>query len=200
MQSAEENPIVDQKTFNEACMKGNFELAKIIYQKACEKNISILMRPAFPDACYHGDLQILEWMREKALQNQEQLYMFNNAIFRMACKRGREDVVKWLYTFARQNGENIDVHSDYYDAFEKACVNGHLTIAQWLHGVSPVEQLYLDIALYKALSAKQKDIALWLVDIGATITQSDFDLLIYMDKKNTKHVEKEQIQKFFNYT
>jgi hypothetical protein len=169
--------------FYQACLYGNLEMAKWLYEN--QSNINIF--EAFRCACSTGQINICKWLYNidntivknpsfctlfkfvcnKGNKIYEWLYEIGineisttimNEIFSIACSNGYINVIKWLYT--KCTIYNIEQN------FTKACEAGHLSICEWLYETFKINiRAKHDFIFRQTCQAGQLKIAQWIMKV-----------------------------------
>lgn len=150
-----ETCIANRTVFNEetlkqhlkcACKMGDLQFVKILAKNNEHLN------DGFCEACTHGHLQVVAHLCEQGVD----IHDGNDNGFQCACVNGHLNVVKYLVKqginvhdgknyalrLASENGhlqivkylveeEGVEINSERFDCFYKACTNNHLSVVQY---------------------------------------------------------------------
>ena len=123
----------------------------------------------FFEACSHGDIQVLEWLRVH--QRFKKVKALDNEGFRRAARHGQLKVLQWLVIFDRFTVN--DVRACDNEAFRLAAGNGHLNVLQWLiqefnltlkDAMACDNEAFISASYYGHVHVQK-----WLKDFGVTI-------------------------------
>ncbi len=129
-------PYINDKSFIEACNKGNLDLLKWMIENDSDKCINISgtrWNKEFPFkvACANGHLDVAKWLLE--IKPDIDISVDCEDTFRYACREGHVEIAKWLHEIK----PDIDVSVCFYEPVRYACGYGYLELAKWLYETFP---------------------------------------------------------------
>lgn len=157
------------------CKEGYFETAKWFFRTLPETNPRLYKDVAFRMACWKGHLEIAQWLY--ALFPDINPVEFDNLrcdALVSASSDGQLSVVQWLcHTFkGKFTTPNIE------DAFDRACSDGHLLVAQFLHYPEMTIQRFDLWPFRESCSRGHLHVAKWLYSVYSDVITRDIG--IYM--------------------
>jgi hypothetical protein len=155
------------------------------YQNLCEKFVE------------WNDLEHLQYIIEGPWSISKNV-SFNKLLYKV-CKKGRLEILKWLLV------SYMDIEYDCDWAFEVACTNGHLEIAQCLYKYKPDINMacesaidyrtvcsrgYIDVAewMLKTDPSLGEEVALWVLQTGVLENAKEIVSRAYARKENNLHL------------
>lgn len=155
---------ISEDVFKRACNKNGIEIIEWLYTIK-----TIDATTGFIEACKNGAIDLAK----RFIIRGADIHSGNDKAFRMACKSGGLETVKWLYTL-----ENIDINSKNDKPFLNACQSGHLEIAQWLYNLEDIDITSDDnLVIKSACKGNHIDIVQWLYSLGKIDIHLENDLL-----------------------
>ena len=171
--------------FIEVCMKGFLSYGMFLLKKN-KININASYEGAFRLSCYHGRIQVAQWLVQLGESGEYKRININanyEGAFRSSCYHGRIQVAQWLVQLG-ESGEykRININANYEGAFRLSCENGHIQIAQWLIQLGESgEYKRIDInacnedAFISSCANGHIQIAHWLIQLGESGNYSRID-------------------------
>ncbi|AYV80378.1 MAG: hypothetical protein Harvfovirus1_3 [Harvfovirus sp.] len=121
-----EPPFSKEQDFVYFCLEGKLSEAKQLVATS-SVDINLNRDEPFRICCMQGHFEMAKWIYSFGTVD---IHSIDESAFRMSCFRNYSDIAKWLYSI----GEiNINILSD--SAFYLSCVNGNLDIAKWLYSL-----------------------------------------------------------------
>ena len=129
-------PFINDKSFIDACAKGNLDLLKWMVNNDSDKCINISgtrwnKEYPFKVSCANGNLDVSKWLLE--IKPDIDISVDCEDAFRYACREGHIDIAKWLYEVK----PDIDISVCFYEPVRYACGYGYLELAKWLYETFP---------------------------------------------------------------
>ena len=129
-------PFINDKSFIDACAKGNLNLLKWMVDNDPENCINISgahWNKEFPFkvACANGNLHVAKWLLE--IKPNIDISVDCEDAFRYACREDHLYIAKWLYEIK----PDIDISVCFYEPVRYACAYGYLELAKWLYTTFP---------------------------------------------------------------
>lgn len=129
-------PFINDKSFTDACAKGNLDLLKWMINNDSNKCINISgtrWNKEFPFkvSCANGNLDVAKWLLE--IKPDIDISVDCEDAFRYACRQGHLDIAKWLYEVK----PDINISVCFYEPIRYACGYGYLELAKWLYETFP---------------------------------------------------------------
>ena len=127
---------INDKSFIDACAKGNLDLLKWMVNNDSDKCINISgtrwnKEYPFKVSCANGNLDVSKWLLE--IKPDIDISVDCEDAFRYACRQGHFDIAKWLYEVK----PDIDISVCFYEPVRYACGYGYLELAKWLYETFP---------------------------------------------------------------
>lgn len=121
--------------FYHACINGQYDLAKYLYNLAEFIDINDSNNKIFKKVCENGHLEIAIWLYNLyATDNSKHIQICDKEIFGRVCRLGYFKLAIWFYNISQiDNNTEIIIQNIY---FEDACRNGHFHLAKWLYEIS----------------------------------------------------------------
>lgn len=114
------------EAFKIACEKGNFEIAKLLYDSGDVDMKSDNSTWNCIHACRYNNLEFAKWIYK--FGSVDSIHCLYNNFSRM-CKFGYFDIVKWMYSINDKKKYDFDFKWSLREASE----NNHMEIAKWLY-------------------------------------------------------------------
>jgi hypothetical protein len=129
-------PFINDRSFIEACNKGNLNLLKWMVDNDTDNCINISgtrwnREFPFKVACANGNLDVAKWLLE--IKPDIDISVDCEDPFRYACREGHIDIAKWLYEIRPET----DVSVCFYEPVRYVCAYGYLELAKWLYSTFP---------------------------------------------------------------
>ena len=129
-------PFINDRSFIEACNKGNLNLLKWMVDNDTDNCINISgtrwnREFPFKVACANGNLDVAKWLLE--IKPDIDISVDCEDSFRYACREGHLHIAKWLHEIRPET----DVSVCFYEPVRYACAYGYLELAQWLYDTFP---------------------------------------------------------------
>lgn len=112
--------------FENACDRGDFEVAKWFYSKN-PKVIEYKTLENFRSVCCYGNTEFLKWYLN--LRPEIDVTSFKFDIFATVCAYGNLENAKYIYS--------LNKTFDLEHALSNACIHNRLVVAEWIYSICP---------------------------------------------------------------
>ncbi|PCI94120.1 hypothetical protein COB11_04285 [Candidatus Aerophobetes bacterium] len=83
----------------------------------------------------YGDIKMLKWLLKKNPILINELDRSGQNAFHIACRYNRKEMAEYIFSLRRELLTTWD--NDHKTVIFKACYNGHVDLAKWIHGLDP---------------------------------------------------------------
>lgn len=147
------------------------------------------MMERFLECCETGNLDELK----KLDYAQIDIHDRKEQAFRMACRHGYIDVVKYLIWLGENGHGLINIHTLCNQAFRNACYEGHVDIAEYLVNLGPAYgQICMNAdcgtVFYAACLREQTNVVKLLLSIKNSYGQSDLGRIFSLSSLQIKRI------------
>lgn len=97
----------------------------------------------FFKACKYGFFFVVRHLLRKFSEKID-IRSNGNRAFLLCCMNGHLKIIKFLYSFAKNSGWNINIHINTDQPFHLSCINNHIKVGKWIYSLDPTNDFNLN--------------------------------------------------------
>lgn len=132
------------EAFVSCCSVGFIEISKklcFIYGINFHLGLKNAFSNAFKMSCKNGHIEVVKWLHDLSLENEQLINIDLIPIFKDVCKNGHLDVAKFLHQMnldtqiTSLKSEPLITRECMQKSFKSSCLNNKLEVAQWIYSL-----------------------------------------------------------------